>query len=97
METLILLILCVFKQQLVQFQCSIEKQFFLIFPPFAGFLGSDNEAVRELNQLFALASGYGYADWLCFDASVVRGLAYYTGTVFEVRKYLYSIFSRASI
>ena len=27
---------------------------------------------------------YGYADWLNFDASVVRGLAYYTGIVFEV-------------
>lgn len=39
----------------------------------------------ELKQLFALANGYGYADWLSFDASVVRGLAYYTGTVFEVR------------
>merc|ERR1712032_1540352 len=25
----------------------------------------------------------GYADWLQFDASVVRGLAYYTGVVFE--------------
>lgn len=46
-------------------------------------LGAENEAVRELNQLFALANGYGFADWLCFDASVVRGLAYYTGTVFE--------------
>ncbi|MCO5559065.1 hypothetical protein L7F22_012657 [Adiantum nelumboides] len=46
-------------------------------------LGSENEAVRELKQLFALVDGYGFADWLSFDASVVRGLAYYTGTVFE--------------
>lgn len=46
-------------------------------------LGSENEAVMELNQLFALANGYGFAEWLCFDASVVRGLAYYTGMVFE--------------
>ena len=28
-------------------------------------------------------AGYGFADWLVFDATVVRGLAYYTGTVFE--------------
>ncbi|BFI29295.1 histidyl-tRNA synthetase [Marchantia polymorpha subsp. ruderalis] len=46
-------------------------------------LGSDNEAVVELKQLFELARGYGFEDWLQFDASVVRGLAYYTGTVFE--------------
>jgi ATP phosphoribosyltransferase regulatory subunit HisZ len=31
----------------------------------------------------ACGAGYGYADWLVFDATVVRGLAYYTGTVFE--------------
>ena len=41
--------------------------------------------MEELKQLFALAEGYGIQDWLRFDASVVRGLAYYTGTVFEVR------------
>lgn len=39
--------------------------------------------MKELADLFALANAYGYADWLAFDASVVRGLAYYTGTVFE--------------
>jgi hypothetical protein len=47
-------------------------------------LGADSDAVRELKQLFRLADGYGISDWLQFDASVVRGLAYYTGTVFEV-------------
>lgn len=46
-------------------------------------LGSDNEAVRDIKQIFKLAEAYGYADWLVFDASVVRGLAYYTGIVFE--------------
>ncbi|KAH7435439.1 hypothetical protein KP509_06G065200 [Ceratopteris richardii] len=48
-----------------------------------GLLGTESEAVRDLKQLFSLANGYGFADWLVFDASVVRGLAYYTGTVFE--------------
>ena len=40
-------------------------------------------AVAHLRELFALAEGHGCRDWLEFDASVVRGLAYYTGTVFE--------------
>jgi histidyl-tRNA synthetase len=43
----------------------------------------DSEEVAELRRLFGLAEEYGYADWLQFDASVVRGLAYYTGVVFE--------------
>lgn len=42
-------------------------------------LGADNHAVADLRQLFSLAAAYGYSDWLVFDASVVRGLAYYTG------------------
>ncbi|KAL2635695.1 hypothetical protein R1flu_007174 [Riccia fluitans] len=46
-------------------------------------LGAENEAVVELKQLFELARGYGFEDWLQFDASVVRGLAYYSGIVFE--------------
>jgi hypothetical protein len=36
-------------------------------------------ALADLEQLFALAEGYGFAQWLECDASVVRGLAYYTG------------------
>ena len=50
----------------------------------AALVGAESGAVTELKQLFALAEGYGIKDWLRFDASVVRGLAYYTGTVFEV-------------
>ena len=46
-------------------------------------LGEESEVVVELRELWALCEGYGIADWLVFDASVVRGLAYYTGTVFE--------------
>ena len=38
-----------------------------------------HEAVAELQRLFELARAYGIADWLEFDPSVVRGLAYYTG------------------
>jgi len=43
----------------------------------------ESDEVKELRKLFELAEDYGYADWLQFDASVVRGLAYYTGVVFE--------------
>jgi len=43
----------------------------------------DSEDVKELQTLFNLAEDYGYGDWLQFDASVVRGLSYYTGVVFE--------------
>ena len=49
----------------------------------ARIVGEDNDAVKELRELFALAESYGFRDWLQFDASVVRGLAYYTGVVFE--------------
>jgi len=38
----------------------------------------EGEEVKELRTLFDLAADYGYADWLQFDASIVRGLAYYT-------------------
>jgi hypothetical protein len=43
------------------------------------------EALSDLRRLWALAEGYGYADWLVFDASVVRGLAYYTGAWLGLR------------
>ena len=46
-------------------------------------VGEGSDAIRDLERLFALAEGYGYADWVTFDASIVRGLAYYTGVVFE--------------
>ncbi|KAI8102906.1 hypothetical protein M9434_005698 [Picochlorum sp. BPE23] len=46
-------------------------------------IGEDNDAVKDLKRLFDLAAAYGYDEYLVFDASVVRGLAYYTGVVFE--------------
>ncbi len=41
------------------------------------------EGCRELEELFALARVAGFADALQFDISVIRGLSYYTGVVFE--------------
>ena len=48
-------------------------------------LGGAGEAVADLKKLFSLAEKFGYSEWIEFDASIVRGLAYYTGIVFEVR------------
>lgn len=46
---------------------------------------ADNEGVEELNamQLLFTAAGYG-VDRIKIDPSVVRGLEYYTGAVFEI-------------
>ncbi len=40
-------------------------------------------ALRNLEQFLSFARAYGLADMLTFDISVIRGLAYYTGIVFE--------------
>jgi len=49
----------------------------------ANLIGTDCEAIHEVKRLFELAEEYGISDYLVFDASVVRGLAYYTGIVWE--------------
>jgi histidyl-tRNA synthetase len=43
----------------------------------------DSRALADLRRLFDLLAAYGVADDVVFDSSVVRGLAYYTGIVFE--------------
>ena len=43
----------------------------------------DGPAKERLTELFRLAGIAGFADCLEFDISVIRGLAYYTGIVFE--------------
>ena len=47
-------------------------------------LKPDSEALKELTTLFEAVESYGISDWVEFDGSIVRGLAYYTGSVFEV-------------
>ena len=46
-------------------------------------LGEESVAVKELTSLFSALEAYGISGWIEFDASIVRGLAYYTGPVFE--------------
>ena len=49
----------------------------------AAHVSSESPALAELRLLFDLLDAYGIGDRVVFDASVVRGLAYYTGIVFE--------------
>ena len=47
---------------------------------------ADNELWKqsaELTRFFAVIETLGLSDYIVFDASIVRGLLYYTGTVFE--------------
>ncbi|MFI4913279.1 MAG: histidine--tRNA ligase [Sedimentisphaeraceae bacterium JB056] len=41
-------------------------------------------AIAEMKELFELLDAMGIADYCKFDISIVRGLAYYTGVVFEI-------------
>jgi len=47
------------------------------------FLGAETPSVAAVAELLRRLADYGLADCLCFDVSVVRGLGYYTGIVFE--------------
>ncbi len=48
-----------------------------------GFDGPATAGVARLNRLFALLEKVGLGDRVVYDPTVVRGLAYYTSTVFE--------------
>jgi histidyl-tRNA synthetase len=47
-------------------------------------IGDGLPSVKDLLELFSLLSSYGFSDYAVFDIGIVRGLAYYTGIVFEV-------------
>jgi histidyl-tRNA synthetase len=47
------------------------------------FLDPNDETVDEMTKIFSLAESSGFSKWLQFDVSIVRGLSYYTGMVFE--------------
>ncbi len=44
---------------------------------------ADSPAIVDLARLLELVDAYGHGDRVVFDTSIVRGLAYYTGVVFE--------------
>jgi histidyl-tRNA synthetase len=43
-----------------------------------------SKAIAELKELFAILDAMGVGEFCRFDIGIVRGLAYYTGIVFEV-------------
>ena len=45
-----------------------------------------DEQLHDLQALDAVLAGFGIADWCEYDLGIVRGLAYYTGTVFEIHE-----------
>lgn len=45
--------------------------------------GPDSPAIARITELFNLLDVYGIREQIVFDISVIRGLAYYTGIVFE--------------
>lgn len=47
-------------------------------------LGGPIPAATQLEELFTHMAGYGMSDYVSFDIGIVRGLAYYTGIVFEL-------------
>jgi len=48
------------------------------------FTDTTGDAVSELAQLFEILDTMGVKDFCTFDIGIVRGLAYYTGIVFEI-------------
>jgi histidyl-tRNA synthetase len=51
---------------------------------FAASLGVNIGSIAQLKKLFSLIDAYGLKDYVVFDIGIVRGLAYYTGIVFEL-------------
>lgn len=47
-------------------------------------LGESSGATSQLKELLGLLEKMGMGPWVTFDCTVVRGLSYYTGTVFEL-------------
>ncbi|PKL50890.1 MAG: histidine--tRNA ligase [Planctomycetes bacterium HGW-Planctomycetes-1] len=54
------------------------------FESFAGADKNANEAIEELKKLFNYLNIMGISEFCRFDIGIVRGLAYYTGIVFEI-------------
>lgn len=50
----------------------------------AALTGESREALEELRRLFSLLEVMSIGEFAQFDIGVVRGLAYYTGVVFEI-------------
>ena len=49
----------------------------------AAFVPAENEGLLQLKELFAKAEALGISSYLKLNTSIIRGLSYYTGIVFE--------------
>lgn len=49
----------------------------------ASIIGKETESLARMRQIYALLDGVGIADKFVYDASITRGLDYYTGIVYE--------------
>jgi histidyl-tRNA synthetase len=47
-------------------------------------ISGETPSIVTLKSLFSLLDSYNFSDYYMFDIGIVRGLAYYTGIVFEV-------------
>jgi histidyl-tRNA synthetase len=47
-------------------------------------IGGALPSISRLESLFAMLALYGLSEYVAFDIAIVRGLAYYTGIVFEL-------------
>jgi histidyl-tRNA synthetase len=50
----------------------------------AGHDAAVGEALDRIDRYFRLLEAHGVGPWVAFDLAIVRGLAYYTGIVFEL-------------
>ncbi|MDD5011465.1 MAG: histidine--tRNA ligase [Phycisphaerae bacterium] len=70
------------KRQKVQKLMAVE--FLGQLKDFAGADENANQAIEELKKLFNYIDMMGISEFCRFDIGIVRGLAYYTGIVFEI-------------
>jgi len=71
--------------EVARLDISAEKDWEEIAGAFGG-SGADDHALGELRELHGVIHEMGIAPWCDFDLGIVRGLAYYTGMVFEVHE-----------
>ncbi|NPU99916.1 MAG: histidine--tRNA ligase [Brevinematales bacterium] len=62
----------------------LETVFGMGLPVLAGKLAGESQGAKELTELFGLIDKTGLSRYCEFDFSIVRGLDYYTGNIFEV-------------
>lgn len=48
-------------------------------------LNGESESIKNLEKLEILIKGYKIENWIEFDFSIVRGLAYYTGNFIKLK------------